>query len=118
MRRVRATFGVVLAALVLAGYAWLPDAAADLLWTRQPVPSAAPSRIVTLSPEFDVPNRQIEAPGQQPAPFRLEEVPRSFDIRGNEIARPVARYRLDDRGSLYEVHSPETEVPRLKPPQL
>jgi hypothetical protein len=118
MRRVRATFGVVLAVLVLAAYAWLPDAAADLLWARQAVPSAAPSRIVTPAPEFDLRGRQIEAANPQSAPFRLEETPGSFDIRGNEIARPVATYRLDDRGSLYEVHSPETEVPRLKPPQL
>jgi hypothetical protein len=118
MGRVRATFGVVLAMLVLAGYAWVPDAATDLLWTRQAVPSAAPSRIVTPAPEFDRPGRQIEAPDPKAVPFRLEETPGSFDIRGNEIARPVARYRLDDRGSLYEVHSPDTEVPRLKPPQL
>jgi hypothetical protein len=42
--------------------------------------------------------------------------PQRLDVRGNEIARPVARYRVDDRGSLYEVHSPQTEVPRLKAP--
>jgi hypothetical protein len=118
MRRVRAIFGVVVAVLVLAGYAWLPDAAADLLWTRQAVPSAAASRIVTLAPEFDRPGRRLEAPHPQDLPFRLEETPSAVDIRGNEIARPVAKYRLDERGSLYEVHSPDTEVPRLKPPQL
>ena len=118
MRRVRAIFGLVVAVLVLAGYAWLPDTAADLLWTRQVVPSAAPSRIVTLAPEFDRPGRQVAAPHPHALPFRLEDTPSSVDIRGNEIARPVAKYRLDDSGSLYEVHSPDTEVPRLKPPQL
>lgn len=46
------------------------------------------------------------------------DVPRRLDLRGNEIARPVARYRLDERGVLYEVHSPHTEVPRLKPPKM
>jgi hypothetical protein len=40
------------------------------------------------------------------------------DVRGTEIARPVARCRVDDHGSLYEVHSPETGVPRLKPPVM
>ena len=45
-----------------------------------------------------------------------DDAPQRLDVRGNEIARPIARYRLDDRGSLYEVHSPETELPRLKPP--
>jgi hypothetical protein len=44
--------------------------------------------------------------------------PRRIDLYGNEIANPVARYRVDDRGALYEVHSPETEVPRLRPPRL
>ena len=60
-----------------------------------------------------------------PAPSRthpVREVPddvaRSIDLRGNEIARPVARYRVDARGTLYEVHSPQTEVPRLKAPTL
>ena len=46
------------------------------------------------------------------------DAPQRLDVRGNEIARPVARYRVDERGSLYEVHSPETEVPRLKAPVM
>jgi hypothetical protein len=46
------------------------------------------------------------------------DAPHRLDVRGNEIARPVARYRVDERGSLYEVHSPETEVPRLKAPLM
>lgn len=46
------------------------------------------------------------------------ETPKRIDIYGNEIANPVARYRVDDHGTLYEVHSPETEVPRLGPPRL
>jgi hypothetical protein len=44
--------------------------------------------------------------------------PQRLDVRGNEIASPVARYRLDERGSLYEVHSPQTEMPRLKSPVM
>jgi hypothetical protein len=47
-----------------------------------------------------------------------DDTPRAVDLRGNEIARPVARYRIDRRGTLYEVHSPDTEVPRLRPPRL
>jgi hypothetical protein len=113
MTRVRATLGAFLALLIVAGYAWLPGAAVDLLWRRPPGPPVGTSRIVTLPSGFDLP-RTYPAP----APERLGEVPRTFDIRGNEIARPVARYRVDHRGSLYEVHSPDTEVPRLKPPQL
>jgi hypothetical protein len=43
---------------------------------------------------------------------------RRRDLRGNDIVRPVAKYRLDRRGTLYEVHSPGTQVPRLGAPQL
>jgi hypothetical protein len=60
-----------------------------------------------------------------PGPFAEGETdaldtapPQRLDVRGNEIARPLARYRVDERGSLYEVHSPQTEVPRLKPPLM
>jgi hypothetical protein len=56
---------------------------------------------------------QTEAPREI-----LDEAGRRIDLRGNEITRPVARYRVDARGTLYEVHSPQTEVPRLKAPTL
>ena len=46
------------------------------------------------------------------------DAPQRLDVRGNEIARPVARYRIDARSSLYEVDSPETEAARLKPPGM
>jgi hypothetical protein len=38
------------------------------------------------------------------------------DLFGNEISDAVARYTLDDTGDLYEVHSPQTELPRLTAP--
>lgn len=40
----------------------------------------------------------------------------SADLFGNEISDAVARYTLDDTGDLYEVHSPQTELPRLTSP--
>jgi hypothetical protein len=45
-------------------------------------------------------------------------IPRQRDLRGNEVVRPVAKYRVDQQGTLYEVHSPGTQVPRLGAPQL
>jgi hypothetical protein len=41
----------------------------------------------------------------------------SPDLYGNEVIEAVARYKLDDDGSLYEVHSPQTELPRLTSPK-
>ena len=52
------------------------------------------------------------------APLVLDDAPQRLDLRGNEISRPVARYRLDDTGTLYEEHSPQTELPRLKQPVM
>ena len=39
------------------------------------------------------------------------------DLYGNEVTPAVATYTFDDRGTLYEVHSPQTEVPRLGSPK-
>src|SRR5437773_1893316 len=38
------------------------------------------------------------------------------DLYGNEITPAVAKYKLDAAGSLYELHSPRTEIPRLGSP--
>jgi hypothetical protein len=40
----------------------------------------------------------------------------SPDLYGNEVSDAVARFKLDEAGSLYEVHSPQTELPRLASP--
>ncbi|HEX3702922.1 MAG TPA: hypothetical protein VHU82_06315 [Vicinamibacterales bacterium] len=41
----------------------------------------------------------------------------AVDLYGNQITDAVARYKLDAEGSLYELHSPRTELPRLRPPK-
>ena len=39
------------------------------------------------------------------------------DVYGNEVAVAVAKYRFDAAGAQYELHSPQTELPRLAPPK-
>ncbi len=39
------------------------------------------------------------------------------DLLGNPVTDAVARYKCDATGSLYELHSPQTEVPKLRPPK-
>ena len=39
------------------------------------------------------------------------------DLYGNEVTEAVATYRFDATGSLYETHSPQTELPRLGSPK-
>jgi hypothetical protein len=38
------------------------------------------------------------------------------DLFGNEIDDAVGDYRVDVKGEIYERHSPDTEVSRLRPP--
>ena len=39
------------------------------------------------------------------------------DVLGNPVSAAVAKYKFDSVGSLYEVHSPQTELPRLGSPK-
>ena len=39
------------------------------------------------------------------------------DAYGNEVTPAVAEYSLDPAGSPYELHSPQTELPRLGSPK-
>jgi hypothetical protein len=39
------------------------------------------------------------------------------DLYGNEVTDAIATYTLDQAGSLYELHSPQTQLPRLGIPK-
>ena len=57
---------------------------------------------------------------RSPLPNRINDFGESdavLDLYGNEVMPAVATYTFDDLGSLYEVHSPQTEVPRLGSPK-
>jgi len=41
----------------------------------------------------------------------------ALDAYGNEITNAVAEYSLDGAGTLYELHSPQVELPRLGSPK-
>jgi hypothetical protein len=40
------------------------------------------------------------------------------DRYGNEVTDAIATYKRDRAGSVYEEHSPQTEVPQLAPPTI
>ncbi len=42
---------------------------------------------------------------------------RAKDVYGNEVTAAVATYEIDAAGSLYELHSPQTQLPRLGSPK-
>lgn len=57
--------------------------------------------------------------GWSSLPYPLLEEPEvdiTRDLYGNEISSAVAKYKSDRSGSVYEEHSPNTQVARLKPP--
>lgn len=41
----------------------------------------------------------------------------TVDLYGNDVSDAVAQYRFDATGSPYEVHSPQTEIPKLGSPK-
>ena len=46
-----------------------------------------------------------------------EDVYDAVDLYGNEVTAAIATYKLDGSGALYELHSPQTELPQLAPPK-
>ena len=42
---------------------------------------------------------------------------RELDLYGNDVSEAIAQYKLDADGSLYELHSPRTQLPRLSSPK-
>jgi hypothetical protein len=73
-----------------------------------PVPSHAPVAVIT--PKQDT--TSIEVRDQEPP-----DADGPVDLYGNEVTEAVAKYKFDSTGSLYETHSPQTELPRLGSPK-
>ena len=44
-------------------------------------------------------------------------LPTQFDRYGNRVDNAVTEYGVDDRGDLYERHSPNTALLKLRPPR-
>lgn len=57
----------------------------------------------------------ILRPAEEDLKLPSSEVP--LDLYGNEVRQAVERYKVDALGEWYEEHSPDTEVPKLAPPQ-
>jgi hypothetical protein len=53
-----------------------------------------------------------------PVPLIDEPETGRRDLYGNDVTDAVATYKRDRAGSVYEEHSPQTEVPRLTPPTI
>lgn len=83
----------------------IPFVAAAALLTPRPV-------TVSLPPDSDNPVVAPRTPLADP-----DQGDDLTDLSGNPVSDAVARYTFDATGSLYELHSPQTEVPHLRPPR-
>lgn len=109
---------------VLQGY-WLavalPIVAAGAFITSQRVtipqprashPSAAADRVLVADTGMQQAARDQ---GDEREPI---DAPNGFvDLYGNDVTDAIATYTFDQAGSLYELHSPQTELPRLGIPK-
>ena len=79
-----------------------------LVTATHPVASATEDleSATAISP-FSIPNGTPES--------QTEDEP--TDVYGNRVTAAVATYQLDAAGSLYEMHSPQTQLPRLGSPK-
>jgi hypothetical protein len=73
-----------------------------LMYGRSSRVTSIASSDETLSPEIGEEHEDGEGP---------------VDLLGNEVTDAVAKYKFDATGSLYETHSPQTELPRLGSPK-
>lgn len=60
--------------------------------------------------------RPVPATTARPAEVD-EDDDADVDLLGNQVSDAVAKYKFDATGTLYELHSPQTELPRLAPPK-
>jgi hypothetical protein len=85
------------------------------------------SHAVLLEPYGTPPLRSIELPTTRSAltdgivraydQSSTDDEEGTVDLFGNEVTDAVAKYKFDATGSLYELHSPQTELPRLGSPK-
>jgi len=94
--RVLAWF-LALSLLVAWGDTWMAQPSADA--TR--IPAEFPATAI-LDQVFDEPRETDVA------------MPK-IDVHGNEVNDAVGDYRVDRQGEIYERHSPDTEVRKLRP---
>jgi hypothetical protein len=78
--------------------------------SRIEIPAPVPTQTNVTASNDDVTN---EASAQETSP----DADGPVDLYGNEVTDAIAKYKFDATGSLYETHSPQTELPRLGSPK-
>ena len=92
--------------ILVAGVIFTP------LWIGRAESGASLRRVpadIALSADAREPAGSVAAPEAAADGF--------VDLYGNEVTDAIATYTFDQAGSLYELHSPQTELPRLATPK-
>jgi hypothetical protein len=76
-----------------------------------------PTHSIAAMPVPPMPREPVARPDDPPSDDAGEDVDAPIDLYGNGVSPAVATYSLDALGSLYEEHSPQTELPRLGSPK-
>ncbi|HMJ85653.1 MAG TPA: hypothetical protein VK504_20870 [Vicinamibacterales bacterium] len=82
--------------------------AAPLVTTTHPVQPVEKAESAASIDLFGVPLDPVEGEPSEDA---------ATDLYGNRVTPAVATYQLDAAGALYELHSPQTQLPRLGSPK-
>jgi hypothetical protein len=87
---------------------------APQLHSRERLHQALNIRLTAAPPDTETPAAfDPSTPGLRDQSDDSQDV----DLYGNDVTDAVARYKFDATGALYELHSPQTEVPRLRSPK-
>jgi hypothetical protein len=89
---------------------------AALMWTASHDVRSRALRAASPPIRLELPGPdRIDRTSPRPALQRDSAIERR-DLYGNDVSAAVATYTYDGEGSVHEEHSPQTEVPHLKPP--
>ena len=81
--------------------------------------NADPQPLKRPHPQITQPATPVGDDGWSNLPYPLLDDPDADVLRdryGNDVSTAVATYKSDRSGGVYEEHSPNTQVARLKPP--
>ena len=111
MRRVNQSLLIVTTPVILACVVF-----AQQLMTGSH-PPAKPAKASTRPGDLERVSARPDRGDVEDGQVTGDDLPDPVDLYGNEVTDAVAKYRFDAGGSLYELHSPQTEVPKLAPPK-
>jgi hypothetical protein len=105
----RAAWSVAIAVFITGAF-FTPQ----LVTTSPAVEQASPAPTATMS---SAPAGRYIVEVREDRSERGDDGSGFMDLYGNEVTDAVATYTFDQSGSLYELHSPQTELPRLGIPK-